>query len=96
MLVLSRYNNQSIMIGDDIEIRVIAVHTDKVTLGISAPRRVPVHRKELFDRLSHDGPANTMKAVPRAAHKARRTGSSGATARTGLPLLPAGASPFQG
>ncbi len=76
MLVLSRYNNQSIMIGSDIEIRVIAVHASKVTLGVEAPRRVPVHRKELFDRISRNERAEDMKDIKKTSHRARKTGSS--------------------
>ena len=49
MLVLTRKTDQSIMIGDDIEIVVVAVRGDKVRLGINAPRHVPVHRKEIYE-----------------------------------------------
>ncbi len=49
MLVLSRQPDQSIMIGDDIEIVVVAVRGDKVRLGINAPRHVSVHRKEIYE-----------------------------------------------
>jgi carbon storage regulator len=48
MLVLSRKKDQSIMIGDDIEITVIAVDGDQIKLGISAPRSVEIQRKEIF------------------------------------------------
>ena len=48
MLVLTRKSNQSIMIGDEIEISVLSVSGDKVRIGISAPRDVPVFRKEVY------------------------------------------------
>ena len=48
MLVLTRKINQSIMIGDDVEISVLAVSRDKIRLGITAPRDVPVFRKEVY------------------------------------------------
>jgi carbon storage regulator len=48
MLVLTRKTNQSIMIGDDIEVSVLAVSRDKIRLGISAPKDVPVFRKEVY------------------------------------------------
>ena len=48
MLVLTRKSNQSIMIGDEIEISVLAVMGEKVRIGISAPRSVPVFRKEVY------------------------------------------------
>lgn len=48
MLVLTRKTNQSIMIGDDVEVFVLAVSRDKIRLGITAPRDVPVFRKEVY------------------------------------------------
>ena len=48
MLVLSRQKDESIMIGDDVEIVIVDVRGDKVRLGINAPRNVAVHRKEIF------------------------------------------------
>ena len=48
MLVLTRKTNQSIMIGDDIEVSVLAVSRDKIRIGITAPRDVPVFRKEVY------------------------------------------------
>jgi carbon storage regulator len=51
MLVLSRKINQSIMIGDDIRIVVVAVDRDQVKLGIEAPRSVPVHRSEVYEEI---------------------------------------------
>jgi carbon storage regulator len=71
MLVLTRYNEQSIMIGEDIEIRIIAVQGSKVTLGVEAPRDVPVHRREVFDRISHTPHADNIKGKKKNAHKPR-------------------------
>jgi carbon storage regulator len=48
MLVLTRKANQSIMIGDDIEVSVLAVMGEKVRIGIAAPRAVPVFRQEVY------------------------------------------------
>jgi carbon storage regulator len=48
MLVLSRKSNQSIMIGDDIEVSVLSVMGEKVRIGIQAPRDIPVFRKEVY------------------------------------------------
>ena len=55
MLVLTRKTNQSIMIGDDIEISVLAVSRDKIRLGITAPRDVPVFRKEVYLSIKGEG-----------------------------------------
>lgn len=48
MLVLTRKANQSIMIGDGIEVSVLAIMGEKVRIGIQAPRDVPVYRKEVY------------------------------------------------
>jgi carbon storage regulator len=48
MLVLTRKTNESIVIGDDIEVSVLAVSRDKIRLGISAPKEIPVYRKEVW------------------------------------------------
>jgi carbon storage regulator len=48
MLVLTRKPNQSIMIGDDVEISVLSVSGDKVRLGITAPKEVPIFRTEVY------------------------------------------------
>ena len=48
MLVLTRKRNESIMIGDDIEVSVLSVAGEKVRIGIDAPRDIPVFRKEVY------------------------------------------------
>jgi carbon storage regulator len=48
MLVLTRKSNQSIMIGDDVEVSVLAVSGEKVRIGIQAPQEIPVFRKEIY------------------------------------------------
>src|ERR1700681_1903453 len=48
MLVLTRKSNQSIMIGDDIEVSVLSVMGEKVRIGIQAPQKIPVFRKEIY------------------------------------------------
>ncbi len=51
MLILSRQMDEKIMIGDDIEITIVAIRGDKVRLGITAPKAVQVHRREVFDAI---------------------------------------------
>ena len=57
MLVLTRKSNQSIMIGDDIEVSVLAIMGEKVRIGIQAPRDVPVFRKEVYLEIQQERPA---------------------------------------
>ena len=54
MLVLSRQKDESIMIGDDVEITIVDVRGDKVRLGINAPREIPVHRKEIYEAIQRE------------------------------------------
>jgi len=54
MLVLTRKSNQSIMIGDDIEVSVLAIMGEKVRIGIQAPRDIPVFRKEVYLEIQDD------------------------------------------
>ena len=54
MLVLSRQRDETIMIGDDIEITVVDIRGDKVRLGITAPRAVQVHRKEVYEAIKRE------------------------------------------
>ena len=51
MLVLSRKTTESIMIGDHIEVKILAVEGDQVKLGIVAPKSVKVHRSEVFEAI---------------------------------------------
>ena len=54
MLVLSRQRDETIMIGDDVEITVVDIRGDKVRLGINAPRHIQVHRKEVYDAIKRE------------------------------------------
>ncbi|MEC8320773.1 MAG: carbon storage regulator CsrA [Planctomycetota bacterium] len=51
MLVLSRQRDETIMIGDDIELTIVDIRGDKVRVGISAPNSVSVHRKEVYEAI---------------------------------------------
>jgi carbon storage regulator len=54
MLVLSRQRDESIMIGDNVEIIIVDVRGDKVRLGITAPKDIPVHRREIYDAIQRE------------------------------------------
>lgn len=54
MLVLTRKLNQSIMIGEDVEVAVVEIKGEQVKLGITAPRTVKVHRKEVFEAIQQE------------------------------------------
>ena len=54
MLVLSRQRDETIMIGDDVEITVVDIRGDKVRIGIEAPAKIAVHRKEVYEAIREE------------------------------------------
>ncbi len=54
MLILSRKPNESLMIGDDVEVVVLEVKGDQVKLGIKAPKRISVYRKEIYENIQRE------------------------------------------
>ena len=71
MLVLSRQRDETIMIGDEIEITVVDIRGDKVRLGINAPRDVQVHRKEVYEAIKRENAEASRVQVDDLAHANR-------------------------
>ena len=57
MLVLSRQRDETIVIGDDIEITIVDIRGEKVRVGISAPSHISVHRKEVYEAIKRENEA---------------------------------------
>ena len=76
MLVLTRKPGEAIVIGDDIEIEIVAIGGGKVRVGITAPRTTTVHRKEVWVELQADDPA--VAALTEAAATAPATSADAA------------------
>ena len=72
MLVLSRQKDESIMVGDNVEITIVDVRGDKVRLGITAPKEVPVHRKEVFEAIQREKKADAEN--PKVEEPKKKTG----------------------
>ncbi|NOX57398.1 MAG: carbon storage regulator CsrA [Planctomycetes bacterium] len=72
MLVLSRTRDETIMIGDDIEITVVDVRGDKVRLGIKAPTTIPVHRKEVYEAIKTENTNAATLSVDQMAQVIQR------------------------
>ena len=79
MLVLTRKSNQSIMIGDDVEVSVLSVMGEKVRIGIQAPQEIPVFRKEIYLEIHREdgtieavdaGTSATVDAIPAEVNEA--------------------------
>ncbi len=56
MLILTRYVNETIMIGDEVEITVLGVKGNQVRIGIDAPKDIQVHRAEIYYRIHGEPP----------------------------------------
>ena len=98
MLVLTRQLDQSIVIGDDIQITVVEVKGDKIRLGIKAPRDVQVHRSEIYDAIqSENAAASNVRVGPVGRNRPRRSAGSAARRATvgHTPLNPALSQPVQ-
>ncbi len=80
MLVITRKRNQSITIGDGIEVRVLSVGRDGVRLGVTAPADVAVHRREIYDQI-RDANTSAATAAPRVSKLVERL-REGAGARS--------------
>ncbi len=79
MLVLTRKSNQSIMIGDEIEVSVLSVMGEKVRIGIQAPQKVPVFRKEIYLEIHREAAARRSPRTartPSARQSTRRRSTS--------------------
>lgn len=64
MLALSRKKDEAIVINDDIEIKIIEIKGDQVKIGISAPKSVPIYRKEVYVQIqeANKAAANSVDA----------------------------------
>src|SRR5205085_6891459 len=72
MLVLTRKSNQSIMIGDDVEVSVLSVMGEKVRIGIQAPQEIPVFRKEIYLEIHRDDGLGAGREEPASSDEAAR------------------------
>ena len=59
MFTLSRKSGESIMIGEDIELTIADIRGNKVRLGITAPKSIPVHRKEVYEAIHREKTGKT-------------------------------------
>lgn len=58
MLILTRRIGETLMIGDEVSVRVLGVKGNQVRLGVNAPKEIPVHREEIYQRIQHERSMN--------------------------------------
>jgi carbon storage regulator len=63
MLVLSRKRDESIIIGDDVVITVVDIKGEQVKIGVSAPKNVSIHRKEVYEAIQQENVAAAKTQV---------------------------------
>lgn len=83
MLVLSRQRDETIMIGDDITVTVVDIRGDKVRLGITAPKEISVHRKEVYDAIRAE---NREAAAPQGSNHTPPAAPLPQAAPAGVPV----------
>lgn len=72
MLILTRKIDESIMIGDEIEVTVVEIRGDHVKIGINAPRKISVHRKEVYEAIQRENIEAASVSVPDLSGLAKR------------------------
>jgi carbon storage regulator len=72
MLILTRRVGQTLHIGDQIQVTVLGIQGSQVRIGVNAPKDVPVHRREIYERIKHEQETGIVGASrPAAEHEDR-------------------------
>lgn len=69
MLILTRCIGESINIGDDVQVTILGVKGNQVRVGVNAPREVPVHREEIYERIKEEKRAEDEATGDEAARR---------------------------
>jgi carbon storage regulator len=67
MLILTRRIGETLRIGDDVSVTVMGIHGHQIRIGIQAPKSVPVHREEVFQRIAAEQRTTSTTPVPMAS-----------------------------
>jgi carbon storage regulator len=67
MLVVTRKPGERVLIGDSVEVTILSIRGDQVSLGVAAPREVPIHRQELLERIRRENRRAALRAGDLAA-----------------------------
>ena len=64
MLILTRRVGETINIGDEVQVTVLAIRGNQVRIGVSAPKEIPVHREEIYERIRKEKGKDVIEATP--------------------------------
>ena len=76
MLILTRNIDETLMIGDEVTVKVLGVRGNQVRLGINAPKTIPVHREEIYRRIQQEKAEGTPAADAGAGYSDDRDGTA--------------------
>jgi carbon storage regulator len=74
MLILTRRIGETLNIGDDVQVTVLGVKGNQVRIGVNAPKDVPVHREEIYQRIQKEKEAGTASVIGNAVHRGAAEG----------------------
>jgi carbon storage regulator len=67
MLILTRRVGETLNIGDDVTVTVLSIKRNQVRIGVAAPKEIPVHREEIYERIKKEKEAGIARPIPRTA-----------------------------
>ncbi len=68
MLILTRRIGETLNIGDDVQVTVLGIKGNQVRIGVNAPKEIPVHREEIYERIKKEKEAGSVHHMPDVAH----------------------------
>jgi len=72
MLILTRRIGETLNIGDDVQVTVLGIKGNQVRIGVNAPKEIPVHREEIYERIKKEKEAGLAPRTPDVADQGKR------------------------
>lgn len=72
MLILTRRIGETLNIGDDVQVTVLGIKGNQVRIGVNAPKEIPVHREEIYERIKKERETGIVREQPEVAEQGKR------------------------